>query len=313
MSVTVDVVLNPHARGLRQGHAQRRAIADEASRGGARVHETGDFEALEALARDIAARGTSAVILAGGDGSMMRGLSALARAFGEAPLPPLGFAPAGTVGTVARNLGLRGASWGGQVVRAACEGTARTDRHPTLRVRCEPAVDYVGFIFGTGLVAHFFDVYHRARHPGLGTAAQIAARVFAGSFVGARFAREVLAPTACAITVDDRRHPAIAWNLVVASVVRDVGLHFLLTYRAGEDESRFHVVASGLPASALGPQMPRVLAGRPLVGEPRVDALARSLRVDFEDPEGHFVLDGEVLRARAVVIEPGPVIDLLRP
>jgi diacylglycerol kinase family enzyme len=310
--VTVDVILNPHARGLREGHPCRRAIADEAARGEARVHETHDFDALEAVARGIAARGTSAVVLAGGDGSMMRGLGALARAFGEAPLPPVGFAAAGTVGTVARNLGLLGLS-GARVVRAACEGTAGTDRQPTLRARCEPAGDHVGFIFGTGLVAHFFEVYLRARQPGLWTAAKIAGRVFAGSFVGAPLAREVLAPTACSITVDGSQHSARAWSLVVASVVRDVGLHFLLTYRAGEAEEQFHVVASGLPAHALGPQMPRVLAGAPLVGEPRVDALARSLRVDFEGQEGSFVLDGEVLGAQNVVIEPGPVIDLLRP
>src|ERR1019366_7805919 len=98
------------------------------------------------------------------------------------------------------------------------------------------------------------------------------------------------------------------WSLVLASVVRDVGLHLLVPYRAGEELERFHLVASGLAVRALAEQLPRVLVGRPLVGEPRIDSLARSLRIAFEGVDGGYVLDGDVFWARAATVEAGPVL-----
>jgi diacylglycerol kinase family enzyme len=313
----VDVVVNPSARRLRPGSLRRRIILEEARRGGARVHEPASLEQLDQLATMFASHpGTSRVLFAGGDGTFMRGLSAVVRAFGDAPLPLIGLVPAGTVGTVARHFGPRGADGARHVIRAACSGEAdalawaRAHRQLTLRVRDDAGGAYVGLIFGAGLVARFFDEYNRGPRQGLPTAAAIAARVFAGSFVGSGLARRVLAPTRCAIEVDGQAHPSPTWSLVVASVVRDLGLHFIVTYRAGDAE-RFHVVASGLQPSALGPQMLRVLRGRPLRGEPRVDALARSLRVTFEAPDA-YVLDGDVIGARSVTVEAGPLVHVLR-
>ncbi len=309
-----DVVVNRNASRLADVGGLRRAIVDAADQGHAHVHETRSMEDLEAAARTIAARGTAGVVLAGGDGSCMAGITALARAFEGRPLPPIAFAPGGTVCTVARNFGLRGraAPSAERLVRAVCSGTARTVRRPTLRVLDDGGGDRVGFIFGAGLVLRFFDAYYGGPKQGLVPAATLVARIFAGSLTGAPFARHVLGPTRCCLRVDGEAHPAREWSLVLASVVRDVGLHMLVPYRAGEEHDRFHVVASGLSARALGAQLPRAVTGRPLLGEPRLDALARSLRVGFEEGEGGgYVLDGDVFRARAAKVEAGPVLSVL--
>jgi diacylglycerol kinase family enzyme len=316
----IDVVINRAASGLRADRGLRGAIvrAAAAAAGGgerARVHETRDLDDLERVARAIASHGTAGVVLAGGDGSYMAGLSALSRACGPAPLPPVAFAPGGTVCTISRNLGMRGGArrWATRVVRAACEGTARTVRHATLRVRDDCGGDRVGFIFGGGLVVRFFDAYYRAPRQGLWTAAGLVARIFAGSFTGGELAAKVLGPTACSLRVDGETQTARAWSLVLASVIRDVGLHMLVPYRAGESADRFHVVASGQRPRDLAGQLPRVLSGRPLAGDPHVDALARSLRVVFDGADGGYVLDGDVFWARAVTVEPGPVLSILVP
>jgi len=316
VAAVVDVVVNRNAGRLGEGSPLGDAIARAAAARGARLHPTRSLADLASVARDIAARGTDAVVLAGGDGTTMAAISAIALAWPEgAPLPPIALAGGGTVGTIARNFGARGAarSWAERVVRAACDGTARAERKPTLRVRDSGGGDRVGFIFGAGLVARFFDVYASSPRQGVAAAAAIAARVFAGSFVGSTLARRILDPAPCALAVDGAQHASRAWSLVLASVVRDVGLHLLATYRAGEELERFHVVASGLSARALGSQMPRVLAGRPLTGEPRVDALARSIAVTFEDDGGAYVLDGDVMHARAATVEAGPAISILGP
>jgi diacylglycerol kinase (ATP) len=322
----IDVVLNLKAHGLARPGGLRVAIEQAAERGHARVHETNSIDDLEEVARGIAARGTHGVVLAGGDGSYMAGLTALARAHAGRALPPIAFAPGGTVCTVARNLGMQGGAraYAARIVEAACNGSARAVAQSTLRVRDDGGGDRVGFIFGAGLVLRFFEAYYAAPRQGLVAAARLVARVFAGSLSGSAFAKHVLHPARCALHVDrgDEARASEArdlelednheWSLILASVVRDVGLHMLVPYRAGEETDRFHLVASGLPPRALGAQLPRALRGLPLTGEPRVDVLARSLRVAFEKDDGGYVLDGDVFRARAVRVEPGPVFTLLR-
>ncbi len=314
MGAGSDVVLNRKASRLAMPEGLRRVIVRAAERGHARVHETESLDDLDRVARDIAARGTDGVVLAGGDGSYMAGLSSLVRAHGDRALPPVAFAPGGTVCTVARNLGMTGRArvYGERIVRAVCEGTTHVEPCATLRVRDDAGGERIGFIFGAGLVSRFFDAYYAGPRQGLITAAGIVARLFAGSLAGSPFARSVLEPTRCSLQIDGEPHAAQQWSLVLASVVRDVGLHLLVSYRAGEELDRFHVVASGLPPRALGEQLPRVLAGRPLTGEPRVDALARSLSVAFEDESGGYVLDGDVFRARTVNLNAGPVLSLMR-
>ena len=276
-----------------------------------RIHEPTTLAELGEVARDCASRSVRVVLLAGGDGTLMRGLSALVGAFESSSLPLVGIVPAGTVGTVSRDLGVARARIR-TIVRAACSVTATGSPRSTLRVRDEADGERIGFIFGAGLVSQFFDLYHRSRRPGLATAAVIVARVFASSLIGTRLAARVMAPASCALSIDGVRREETAWSLVVASVVRDVGLHFRVTYRARSDGPRFHVVASGLPPFELGRQMPRVLAGRPLLGQPHVDALAGSLRLDFRKAGGGYVLDGDVFQASSVTVETGPAVRMLR-
>jgi diacylglycerol kinase (ATP) len=313
-TMPIDVIVNPKALRLAKDSALRRALLAAASRGGAHVHETRSLEELGRAARGLAERGTDGVILAGGDGSHMAGVSALASAFGAA-LPPVGLAPCGTVSTIARNFGARGSAraWTERLVLGACAHTARVEPKATLRVRDDTGGERVGFIFGAGLVARFFDAYYALPRQGRAAAAAIAARVFVGSFFHAPLARRVLGQTRCVVSVDGTPHASRQWTLLLASVLRDVGLHFLATYRAGEALDRFHAVGSGLLPNALGPQMPRVLTGRPLRGEPTIDALARSFELRFDGQPDAYVLDGDVFRAREVRVDLGPRLPLLVP
>jgi diacylglycerol kinase (ATP) len=310
--MTVDVIVNLKARRLAVDTPLRRALLAVATRGAARVHLTNTLEELGIAVRAIATRGTDAVVLAGGDGTHMAGVSALTDAFAGAP-PAIGLAPCGTVCTVARNLGARGSATATaeRLILGACAGSARVRQQPSLLVRDESGEARVGFIFGGALVARFFEVYCQLPRQGLLAAARVAGRAFAGSLVGSRFARSLLDPTPCEISIDGVPHASRAWSLVVASVVRDVGLHMIVTYRAGEHPHRFHVVASGLPPRALGPQMPRVMTARPLRGEPRIDTQARALGLRFETGRGSYVLDGDVFRAREVHVGVGPELRVL--
>lgn len=321
------VVVNPSARAFERSPGlvdEVRALVAGAGRHATALYVTRTLDELDEAAREIAREERAVVALAGGDGSFMAGLTALDRAHAGRALPAVSLVPAGTVATVARNLGLGHRPL--PVLRAllAAGERARTTRQATLRVRATRASgaseERVGLIFGTGLVARFFDVYDERGSKGLASALAITSRVFVESFVGGPFARRVLEPLPCRIEVDGRALSPRAYSLVCAATVRDLGLHMRVTYRAGERADRVHLVASSLSTRELGPRCPRVLAGRSIGGRDHFDDLVTRFSVRFDegpdrerpDREGPYVLDGDALRALSLEVTPGPELRVAR-
>lgn len=326
----IVTIVNRQARDLAGESSASRALLEvlRARRAGVRVIETRCTADLTAAADEIARAIPDTVVLAGGDGSYMAGVTALTQAFTRAgreenELPSLALAPGGTVSTVARNWGFHGgglltrgtrerASYTSQLLEAASSRRARCTLRPTLRCT-DDHTSRVGFIVGAGLVARFFEVYEEQGARGYRGATSIVARVFAGSLVQGRLAARVLTPVPCELEVDGVRAAFDHTSLVCASVVRDLGLGMRLLYRSGEEMERFHVVATPLGPARLGPQMPLVLTGRPLLGARNVDALARTLDLDFGEGGDAYVLDGELFRTRRVRVTAGPVVRILSP
>ncbi|MEO8796535.1 MAG: diacylglycerol kinase family protein [Polyangiaceae bacterium] len=311
-ALSTHVVINRAARHLREDNALYRMTL--AFSGGAEIHETHELGELDEVAQKIAKKGGDKVILCGGDGSYMAGVTALARAFGEDRMPAVALAPGGTVSTVARNWGLAGPieTYAKRLLNAVTEGTATEVRKPTLRVHDDRNGERIGFIFGAGLVANFFEQYNAAPTQGYEGAARIVAKIFAGSFVGSSLAKKILTPVPCTLEIDGAVAEPKAFSLIVASVVKDMGLHLHVAHRAGEEPDRVHLVASPLGPLALGPQMPLVMAGRRLRGPGHVDTLAGKLRVTFDEDRA-YVLDGDTLKCRWVDVSAGPQLRLLVP
>jgi diacylglycerol kinase (ATP) len=271
------------------------------------VIPTGTLQELDEAARS-ALHATGPVVLCGGDGTYLASVTALARAAQGKPLPPIVLARGGTVSIVAKN-------WGGhrdieRLVRRVVErpDTLRFAPRPTLAVDDTGGLTRVGFTFGTGLVANFFAEYEAGGARGNRAAFTIALRTFLESLNGGPLAAKILTPLPCRITADGRTLDASAFSLVIASVLRNVGLHFLVTYRAGEDPARPHLVASPLSPRALAPQWLRVARGLPLRGEGNFDGLVESFRVDFTDATGPYVLDGDTFHTSSVTVRGGPMI-----
>ncbi|AKT43381.1 diacylglycerol/lipid kinase family protein [Chondromyces crocatus] len=312
----IDVIVNTTARKLRTNPALLRRMATSCGRH-ATLHPTRTSAQLGAVCQSIADRGTDLIVFSGGDGSYMAGITALTRTLGDDALPPIALLPGGTVSTVARNWGMTGdpAELLERLLDQVRRGTAPLDfePRPTLRVHAtttEGVEARTGFIFGTGLVAKFFDLYYAGGAEGYTTAARITARVLLESFFDGAYARQVLDPLPCRIEVDGRPLAPASWSLVVASVVPDLGLNMRVTYRAGEDPQRLHCVASPLPSRQLSPRITRVLSGRSIGGDGHFDDLAHRLAIQAE---GGFpyILDGDRLQARRVEVTAGPLLRLV--
>ncbi len=342
----VAVIVNANARRFVERPERLTTLAGLVG-GRATLHVTRTRAELAAAAEACRDAAAEVVLLSGGDGSYGAGATALAVAYGERPLPVLALAPGGTVGTVPRTLGLTVpgdlVTSFARLLHAAASGRYAIRETPTLAVRADEGARRLAFIFGSGLVARFFALYDERAAAriaragddfagpsgggGYGAAARIVARVFVESFYGGAYARRVLAPIPCTVFVDGVRLPWSGSTLVVASVLDDLGLGMRVTWRAGEDPGRPHVVVSGLAPRTLGPRMPRVLRGRSIgdAGEPHYDGLVRHLRMEFparvdaadaadaaDVPGGPYVIDGDVGRARCVDVTAGPPVRLLR-
>ena len=282
----------------------RRAVG-----GAGRVFATSTKEDLARAVDEALALGAGPVVLCGGDGTYLAGVTALVRAAAGRPLPSIALGRAGTVSIVAKNWGARRDIL--STVRAVVERSESLSfaTRPTLTVESDDETR-VGFTFGTGLVARFFEEYDKQTPKGLAAAFGIVVRVFVDSFNGGRYAEQILSPLPCRVTVDDRELAPAAWSLVLASVLRDVGLHMRVTHRAGEDATRPHLVASPLSPRTLGPQWPLVALGRPLLGRENFDGLVGSFRIAFPD-RGPYVLDGDTFHAASVTVRAGPRITVV--
>jgi hypothetical protein len=311
--MAIDLIVNPGAR-LYQSDPRLLGRMQDIARGRCRVHITESLDALTSTCAELVATGTRWVMVSGGDGTLMATTTALYDAFGADAMPAITPIPGGTAGTVARNWKLHGKPTA--CLERLLRGPRRIVERPSLEVTIEQGDGHVdrciGFIIGTGLIANFFGLYYERGAPGYAGSAKLVARIFVESFIGGPMATRVLEPLPCELIVGDRVQPPKAWSLICAAVIRDLGIHMLVTYRGGEDFERPHLVATPLTPRKMGPRAPLVLTGRPIGGEHHVDELAESFRIRFAG-QGPFVLDGELLQAREISVRAGPRLTVMEP
>ncbi len=312
----IDLIVNRQAR-MYQRDATLLGRMQSAARGRCNFHVSASLQDLEGLCRDIASQGSDLVLFSGGDGSLMAGVSALEESLAKSDqaLPAIAPVPGGTAGTVARNWGLSGEPT--RCLDRLLGRPRRLLRRPSLRIEAhaadgEPPWRRIGFIVGTGLVARFFQLYYERGAPGYAGSAKLVSRIFFESFVGGPVARRVLEPLPCQLEVDGQLLTPPAWSLVCASVVRNLGIHMLVTHRAAEDPQRPHLVATPLPPRELGPRAPLVLSGKPIGGRDNVDQLVDRFAICFAN-SGPWVLDGELLRAQRIEVSAGPLLSVAQP
>jgi diacylglycerol kinase (ATP) len=246
------------------------------------------------------------VVLVGGDGSHMAGVSALGDS-GGLVAASVALASGGTVGTTAR---LWGSSGDAVTDVARALEPRRVVRRATLRVEDSEGRRHTGFIWGTGLVARFF-VRYDAAGGGVLPAASLMVRLVGGAALGSSLAREVLAPMPMRVRVDGRPVEGDAFSLAVSAVHPTVGLGVRVTYRAGQDPARVHLVASTATLGELARAFPRTLLGAPLGGH-TYDALAARAEIQFlEEPGDAYVMDGDTFLARSLTLGPGPALDVV--
>lgn len=308
----LGVVLNRNAAGGRARRVGARigALVDDLGA----VRETRTPEDLARAVEEFAAAGCEIVASCGGDGTNLSTITQVIHRWPavrpDEPLPRIALLRGGTVNTIASNLGVAGRP---DEILARLVAALRGG--PPLREIGQDLLEVngmYGFLFAAGMGARFLEVYYGGLVQGPLWAGALAARTALSALVQGRFARWLFAPVECELSADGERLDLDAVRLLLAAVVPDVGIGMRVTWRGGAEPGRFHLVASGLSTPAMALQLDRVLAGRPLRGQPHIDRLAARLDVRFARPQT-FTLDGELFREREVHIAVGPRVRVLVP
>jgi diacylglycerol kinase (ATP) len=307
-SSELAIVLNPEAGGGSRYGSSRVQQLRAAAGSRAVVFSTGNRELVDAVAEGVRERGVGTVAIIGGDGTLSSVLSALHRAFGDAPLPRLALLRGGTMNTVANSLGIPRGRPEDLLKRLLSAKSGEVKRRATLRVQ-----DRVGFLFSAGIMVGFLKALYAAapNRSGALSALKLLGRGSLEALTGGRLIEQIETPLLATLALDGEAQPARRYTVLGAATVAQVGLGFRPFTLADECIDRFQVFAFHGSRQALVRQLPRIRRGLPIVQGLGFDPLAQRLEVDAGDAPVVYALDGEVCEARGTLtIEVGPQVDI---
>jgi diacylglycerol kinase (ATP) len=270
------------------------------------------LEDLDAAAAALRATPPKVVAVHGGDGTLHKVVTAMGRAFGDEPLPPIAILGGGTMNVVSASLHLRerAVPFVEQLVETARSGSDFL----TVRRRCLKVGDLFGFIFGNGLLANFLTEYYGTGQYGPGRAVAVLLRAFGSTMIGGPFIKKLFKRWEGTLEIDGRVLDRTSFTGVCAATVREVGMGFKLNHRADDDPERFGFLAIHARPVALIPDFVAVYAGRGVAPRHALSAVASQLRVIPKDGTMAYTIDGDLYRADGPLdIAIGPPIRFVRP
>ena len=309
--MSIVVFVNPGSRANRRD-------PDRARRFSTIIGETGQIlspassDALANEARQVAQAQPSIIGVHGGDGTLHWTVTALLRAYGERPLPPLALLPGGTMNVVASSLGI------GVQPEALLAQLAAGERagRPPARVtrRCMKIQGEYGFVFGTGLITNFLQEYYAKGDYGSGRAIWVLLRSILSEATGGSYAKRVFRRFRGRVFVDGQILPWTELLGLGAATVGEVGLGFKLNHRADDHPGRFGVLAMHSSPMSLTWDLHAVRQGRGVSPRRAWSAVATRLVIEPEEAETLYTVDGDLYRARGnLSVELGPALSFVRP
>lgn len=331
----LGIIVNPRARrASRAGFSsQLAAICSDTPGLTVDICETHSPAELADAMRRLADRGIDVLAPCGGDGTLTATLTAAYRVFGS-QLPSWLPLAGGTMNTIARNLGAHAQPTKRlqQMCRSLTSGEWHSKPQATILVRSDGEVplnlatrrpctdeapvqqERIGFLCSAAMGARFLAAYSARPQRGLLSASVLAVRTIASSLIpgGGPLARWLFTPLAAQLCVDGVMQPEPTYRLLIASTVPDVGLGMRVPWQAGSVSDRFHLIASSLSTVRNALQVPRMLQGLPLRGQPHLDVLVKQTSLTFAQPEP-IVLDGELFCAQRLDLDIGPTLCVISP
>jgi diacylglycerol kinase (ATP) len=310
----IGIVNNPRSRRNQRRPAIARRLRERIGDDGEVLDASTPDELARAIERfravDIDVLGVN-----GGDGTGHVVLTAVVRAWGDAPLPKLLLLRGGAMNTVAHGHRISGGPESilrEVLIRRRHGFPLRTVERDLLRVEADGADPTYGFIFGTGAVVSFLEAYYANGSPSPLTAALLLARLVGSALAGGPFASSLTRREPLRISSDGDEWPDGSYLALVAGSTPDIGFGFKVFHRCAEQPGFFHAVGVTGSAGQLALALPRIRAGRPWSRRHALDEVVRELRLEAD--RLRFTIDGDLYVAREKIrISTGPGIELVLP
>jgi diacylglycerol kinase (ATP) len=252
--------------------------------------------------------------ISGGDGTLHHTLTAMIKAYGDTPLPPVAILRGGTMNTIARSFAIFGES-----PRLTFELVDRQRRGllheiPSFERTILQIGDKYGFIFGNGIIYNFLHEYYATGKPSPATAAQLIARAAGSTMFRGALAGRIYKRFHARVVADGDRWACEDFITVAAAVVEQIGLGFKPFRRCNERADAFALLGIHTDAVGFVAELPRILAGQPMRRDKVIDRVAQV--VTFESDEKlEYIIDGDTYvqeQADALTLRSGPKLRFLR-
>lgn len=307
----IGVITNPRSRRNRANPKLAGRLAYVLGDKGA-VESPADLGALDEVAGRFRQRDIDVLCVNGGDGTLHKALTALAKAYGEHPLPKVALLRGGTMNTIAAGLGVKGSA---PQVLGWVAGAYHEDRPMPLKRRWLMCVDgdQYGFLFGTGVIARFLEAYYESEDPSPWSAAWLLARAVASAVVGGPLIRRLTEPLTARVETDGEGWLDGPYMTVAAGTADDIGLGFRPFFRAPSHPGYMHAVAASPRPMDVVRELPGIYLARPRDPSRMPELVCQRLELRADKPIS-YMIDGDFHRAGQVLtVAMGPPVDFIIP
>ncbi len=306
----IGVITNPRSRQNRRNPALARRLAYILGERGLLEQPT-DLDALDRVALQLKDREIDVVAINGGDGTSHVVLSALVRAYGDAPLPQIALLRGGTMNTVARGLGISGSPQ--ELLGRLTALYHRDEPMASVQRNLLRVGDQAGFLFGNGVISNFLEAYYEGSEPTPARAAWLLTRAVASTLVQGKLVKRLSRPLRARVLLDGRELPDFPWIALAAGTVDDIGLGFRPFYKAPGHPGAMHAVGFGCTPGQLVPDLWNIYRARATRHPRIVDGLCRVMEIESLDAQPlNFMIDGDFHRGgQRLEVRVGPRVQML--
>lgn len=266
------------------------------------------FEKMSSAMEHFKQKKVDVIAINGGDGTVHVALTSMMKIYQGAELPKIAILKGGTMNQTATNLKLKGntVSIFKRVVKAWKDKPELTCKQVSLL----KVNGRYGFIFGSGAVCTFMDLYHRSSDPSPLIAARSVLAMAGSMLVHGKLAREFFKPTWQELNADGFSFGRAPYLAFLITTLPSVGLGMELTFRAKTDQGKAQMVAFRDNARIL-PHVARVWLGRPVPPDVVDDTVGKRFFINGEK-SFRYTLDGDMYSSSGrLVVETGPLLDLV--
>ncbi len=172
--------------------------------------------------------------------------------------------------------------------------------------------DRYGFIFGLGFPVNLLKAYYRGQGRGRGKTIRVLLKILLSTVGKGGTDGNWFHPFEADIWVDGEKLPFGRYTAVLGSTVKEVGLGFKPTRRAGEREGLFQILCCDMGPKRMVLTALKVLLDRELRDSKLFDRMVTRSVITLEKPID-MQMDGEIFRdQKEIRLHVGPIIRFIR-